>query len=90
MINIMDIRKKLEQAQKFCNAKRIPYVYKEKVRQYYTLQSDILMLVKYYNLFQAMPDSLRTELSLALNKELISKVNIFNLGSPAFIQSIAK
>lgn len=80
----------MEQALEFCRTRQLPLEFREKVQKYYTFKEETLMLVKYYNIFQTMPMSLQTEISLALNKELISRVNLFNLGSPSFLQAIAR
>ena len=83
--------KRLEQAKKFARLHSLPQSLFKKMKLYYTsFRVDHGLLAEKYALLEELPLSLRTELSLFINSDLIQKVKFLQLAEPSFILSLAR
>jgi len=83
--------KRLEHAKNFASQRNLPDEVRTKVRYYYNyLRLRYGDLVERYNILHELPLSLKSELSLFINSELIQKVKFFQLADPSFILTVSR
>jgi hypothetical protein len=84
-------RQRLEQAKGFANQRNLPAEFKNKIRNYYSfIRLKYGKLEQRYEILHELPLSLRTELALFINVDLIQKVKLFQLSDPSFIMAITR
>ena len=89
--NSIENRTKLEHAKRFAYQRNLPSDFKNKIFNYYSF-----MRLKYglqdqrYKILHELPMSLRTELALYINVDLIQKVKLFQIADPSFIMAVTR
>ncbi|KAL4477964.1 hypothetical protein ABPG72_013372 [Tetrahymena utriculariae] len=86
----LDIKKRQEQVQLYANQRQIPYRIWNKMQHFFHSFYDGHKIKLYYDIVYELPHQLEIEVSLDYNQHLIQSVQIFNLGSPQFVQGIIK
>ena len=83
--------KKLEQAKGFAHRRGLQEPLRAKLRYYYNhLALKLGALRERWDLLKELPLSLRTELALYTNADLIQSVKLFQLSEPGFILTMAR
>ncbi|KAL4436168.1 hypothetical protein ABPG74_018152 [Tetrahymena malaccensis] len=86
----LDIKQRQEQVQLYANQRQIPYRIWNKMQHFFHSFQDGHKIKLYYDIVYELPHQLEIEVSLDYNQHLIQTVQIFNLGSPQFVQGIIK
>jgi hypothetical protein len=82
---------KLEQAKQFATQRNLPDEIRERIRLYYNnLRLNFSVLKDKFQILHQLPLTLRSELSLFFNCELIQKVKFFQLADPSFILTMSR
>ena len=84
-------RRKLLHAKQFCVQRNLPSEFKNKIIIYYSF----MRLVygeedRRYKILRNLPLTLRTELALHINTDLIQNVKLFQIADPAFIMAVTR
>ncbi|HMB01277.1 MAG TPA: ion transporter [Spirochaetota bacterium] len=80
--------KKMEDISSFLNYKNVPLRLQEKVRNYYNYLWESKMGQNEKSMLADLPESLRTELSMSINRQIIEKVPFFKNADEKFIKDI--
>jgi CRP-like cAMP-binding protein len=93
LITNIDISKnqyseRMEKINTFMKYRNIPFVLQERINNYYTYLWESRRGYDERSVLKDLPVSLKTQVSLFLNKDIIEKVPIFKGASPAFIKEI--
>ncbi|EAS07213.2 cyclic nucleotide-binding domain protein (macronuclear) [Tetrahymena thermophila SB210] len=86
----MEIWEKQEQVYLFANKKQVSQKIYDKIQHFYNNFEDGQKIINYYSIIKELPTQLQQEVALDINGELISNVQIFNLGSPQFVLKMIK
>jgi voltage-gated potassium channel len=82
-------KEKLNHINAFLKYKNIPIDIQERIRTYYDYLWESKLIFKESELINELPGSIKTEIALFLNRNLIRKVPLFQKASKAFITEIA-
>lgn len=81
----------MEQAKQFALQRNLPDDLRLRIRLYYNnARLNFQILKDKFQILHQLPLTLRSELSLFFNRELIQKVKFFQLAEPSFILAISK
>jgi hypothetical protein len=82
---------KLEQAKNFGTQRALPEDLRQRIRLYYqSLRLNFLRLKDKFKILHQLPLTLRSELCLFFNCELIQRVKFFQLSDPSFILTMCR
>ena len=80
---------KIEELNAFFEDKMIPYELQERIRDYYNHIWQSRLGRDESNILSEMPSSLRTDVTLFLNRDIIQKVPMFKMAGEALIRDLA-
>ena len=86
----IETKQMLYMAKNWANTRKLSNELKLRVLNYYNFAQEKFVNVTQYEFISELPLSLRTEILLYLNKDLIPKVKLFELGDPAFMMGIVR
>lgn len=83
--------KRLEESKKLAVLRNFPNDTRTQIRYFYNnLRLRYDNLCDKFDIIEQLPNSLKSELSLFINSEVIQKVNFFQFADPSFILIISK
>jgi hypothetical protein len=87
----IDNEEKLDQAMQFALQRGLPSEMRDRIRLYYNnVRLNFKVLEDKYEILNQLPLTLKSELSLLFNCELIQKVKFFQLSEPSFILRMSR
>lgn len=79
---------KMDQVNAFMRSHRVPFTLQERVRSYYRYVWETRSGKQDHELLTELPPSLRTDVALHLNREIIERIPLFAGAEPSFIRQL--